>query len=69
LFVGLFSGPAYDRIQNSSLERVVVCNTVPLQGSGPKDKITQISIADLLSEAIARIHLKKSVSALFSKTE
>lgn len=66
---GLFSGPALDRIQNSCLEQVVVTNTVPLSMPGPKDKITQVSIATLLSEAIARIHLKKSVSALFSKSE
>lgn len=66
---GLFSGPGYDRIEKSSLERVVVCNTVPLQKEGPKNKITQISIANLLAEAIARIHLKKSVSELFAKAD
>lgn len=64
---GVFSGPAYERIQDSVLEKVVVCNTVPLRDDVPTDKIVQISIAELLSAAIARIHMKKSVSALFTK--
>lgn len=65
---GLFSGPAYTRIANSDLEKVVVCNTVPLQQTSgdDQDKIVQVSIAGLLADAIRRIHLKKSVSALFT---
>jgi ribose-phosphate pyrophosphokinase len=64
---GLFSGPAYERIAASDLEKVVVCNSVPLQqaDSVEQDKIVQVSIAGLLADAIRRIHLKKSVSALF----
>jgi ribose-phosphate pyrophosphokinase len=66
---GLFSGPAYKRIDESVLESVIVCNTIPLKmarnGVPLPDKIIQLSIAGLLSEAIARIHMKKSVSALF----
>src|ERR1700756_3691522 len=63
---GLFSGPAFDRIAKSDLEKVVVCNSIPLQTSDDQDKIVQVSIAGLLADAIRRIHLKKSVSALFS---
>jgi ribose-phosphate pyrophosphokinase len=65
---GLFSGPAFERIANSDLEKVVVCNTVPLQQNrdDEQDKIVQVSIAGLLADAIRRIHLKKSVSALFT---
>lgn len=70
---GLFSGPAYARIAHSDLEKVVVCNSIPLQcgaegSEAPaeeQDKIVQVSIAGLLADAIRRIHLKKSVSALF----
>ena len=64
---GLFSGPAYERIAASDLEKVVVCNSVPLQQADgvEQDKIVQVSIAGLLADAIRRIHLKKSVSALF----
>jgi len=66
---GVFSGPAYDRIANSVLEQVIVCNTVPLREGVNTEKIVQISIAELLSAAIARIHMKKSVSALFQQNE
>jgi ribose-phosphate pyrophosphokinase len=64
---GLFSGPAYDRIHKSHLEKVIVTNTIPLPDGVERSKIVQISVAHLLSAAIARIHLKKSVSALFDK--
>lgn len=66
---GVFSGPAYERIAASQLEKVVVTNTVPLQSDKPAEKIEQISVAGLLAEAIARIHLKQSVSELFSKVK
>lgn len=52
---------------HSHLLQVVVCNTIPLdkrQHHG--DKIVQLSIAKLLADAITRIHLKQSVSALFN---
>jgi ribose-phosphate pyrophosphokinase len=64
---GLFSPPAVQRINESVLENVIVCNTIPLQDQQSK-KIVQLSVATLLAEAIARIHLKKSVSALFDKS-
>lgn len=61
---GIFSGPAFERIGKSCLEKVVVTNTIPLQPGSPPN-IVQLSIAELLAESIARIHLRKSVSALF----
>ncbi len=64
---GLFNGPAISRIEKSELQQVVVCNTVPLRVEAQQcKKITKLSIAELLSEAIARIHFKQSVSALFN---
>jgi ribose-phosphate pyrophosphokinase len=70
---GLFSAPGHARIAASDLEKVVVCNSIPLQsGAGDEvdqDKIVQVSIAGLLADAIRRIHLKKSVSALFSQSQ
>lgn len=63
---GVFSGPAYTRIAKSDLERVVVCNTIPLdEKQDHGGKITQLSIAGLLADAIKRIHSHASVSALF----
>jgi ribose-phosphate pyrophosphokinase len=63
---GLFSGPALERIADSDLEQVVVLDTIPLpEGAQDVDKIVQLSIANLLSQAIYNIHNRKSISALF----
>ena len=65
---GLFSGPANERISRSSLQEVVVVNTVPLNTSAKTNpKISQLSVAQLLAETIQRVHKKKSVSALFKE--
>lgn len=63
---GLFNGPAIDRIRNSDFEQVVVTNTVPLLEHKKIDKIVQLNIAQLLADAIVRIHTRQSVSELFS---
>ncbi len=61
----VFSGPAVDRIASSQLEEVVVTNTVPVKDGKLKDKVTVLSIAPLLGEAIKRIHTGQSVGAMF----
>jgi len=63
----VLSGPAIERIVNSALEEVVVTNTIELS----KDKISiskikVLSVADIFSEAIRRIHKKESISSLFT---
>ncbi|MDD5563503.1 MAG: ribose-phosphate pyrophosphokinase [Thermoanaerobaculaceae bacterium] len=62
----VLSGPSVARIEASVVEQVVVTDTIPLsdeaRGSG---KIRQLSVAELLGEAIRRIHEAKSVSSLF----
>lgn len=62
---GVLSGPAIERINNSDIEEVVLTDTIP--GGGDKDtpKIRMLSVADLLAEAIRRIHEDESVSSLF----
>jgi len=62
---GLFSGEALDRIKSSSLEQVVVCNTIPLRSDKKPERITQLSIAHLIAQAIDRIQHNQSVSSLF----
>ncbi len=63
---GVLSGPAIERIQNSPLERVIITDTIPLSPAGAQcKKIVQASVADLLAEAIYRIHNYDSVSSLF----
>lgn len=60
----VFSGPALERLDKSLIKEVIVTNSIPLKPNTPA-KITQLSIAKLLSQAIARIHDDESVSVLF----
>jgi ribose-phosphate pyrophosphokinase len=61
----VFSGPALQRIAQSPVKEVVVTDTVPVNGEKKLDKITVLSIASLLGEAIHRIHTGLSVGAMF----
>ena len=62
----VLSGTAVERIVASDLDEVLVTNTIPLSAEARDcGKIRQISIADLLAEAIRRIASGDSVSSLF----
>jgi ribose-phosphate pyrophosphokinase len=61
----VLSGPAIERIENSKIKELVVSNTIPLSDDKHIGKITQLSVAPLLAEAIIRVHEKLSVSKLF----
>jgi len=62
----VLSGPALDRINDSVLENVIVTNTIPMDEKQKKcSKLTVLSVAGLLGEAIKRIHEETSVSSLF----
>ena len=63
----VFAGPAIERINNSPVKEVVVTNTVPVSNGKKLGKITVLSIAPLLGEAIKRIHTGESVGALFEQ--
>jgi ribose-phosphate pyrophosphokinase len=63
----IFSGPAVDRIASSKLKKLVVTNTVPSKNGKLSEKVTYLSIAPLLGEAIRRIHTGQSVGAMFEK--
>ncbi|MGI9254595.1 MAG: ribose-phosphate diphosphokinase, partial [Thermomicrobiales bacterium] len=63
---GIFAANALDLIQDSSIDRVFVTDTIPLPDMGPRKKISTISIAPMLAEAIMRIHKDLSISALFN---
>lgn len=62
---GLFSGPAYDRIENSCIEEVVVTNAVPVPVEHQTGKIKVISVGPLFAETIKNVYCSGSVSALF----
>ncbi len=61
----VLSGPAIERIQNSKIKELVVTNTIALPEEKFIDKLTQLSVAPLLGEAIIRVHEQQSVSKLF----
>ena len=61
----VFSGQALERLERSDIEEVVVTNTIPLRDDQTCKKITVLSVAPLLGEAIRRIHTETSVSSLF----
>ncbi|WP_349409065.1 ribose-phosphate diphosphokinase [Pseudalkalibacillus sp. SCS-8] len=61
----VLSGPAIERIQNSKIKELVVTNTIALPEEKFIDKLTQLSVAQLLGEAIIRVHEQQSVSKLF----
>ena len=61
----IFSGPAYERLENSEIEEVVVCNTIPVPQAHQTGKIKVVSVAPLLARAIANVYSNGSVSDLF----
>ena len=62
---GLFSGPAFDRIENSSIEEVVVTNAVPVPFERQNGKIKVLSIAPLVARTIECVYTNDSVAKLF----
>jgi ribose-phosphate pyrophosphokinase len=63
---GVLSGPAIERIAQSRIEKVIVTDTIPLSDAAKAcPKIHQLTVSDLLAEAIHRIHNYDSVSSLF----
>jgi ribose-phosphate pyrophosphokinase len=63
---GVLSGPALDRIDKAPLEKLIVTNTIPLNGERARHtKIVSLSVAKLLAQAIRSIHEESSVSSLF----
>jgi ribose-phosphate pyrophosphokinase len=62
----VLSGPAVDRINDSPIEELIVTNTIPLNSKTEQcKKLTVLSIAGLLGEAIKRIHEETTLSTLF----
>ena len=65
---GILSPPALERIANSSLETLIVTNTLPQEANKAAcPKVEEIDISHLLAETIRRSHYGESVSVLFSQ--
>jgi len=61
----VLSGPAIERIENSQIKELVITNSIPLPEEKLIDRITTLSVAPLIGEAIVRVHEQQSVSILF----
>ncbi|MDP9729748.1 ribose-phosphate diphosphokinase [Alicyclobacillus tolerans] len=61
----VLSGNGVERLEQSDIQEVVVTNTIHLPESKRIDKITVLSVAELIAEAIIRVHTQRSISQLF----
>jgi len=61
----ILSGPAVDRLKNCQAREVIVTNTLPIPPERQFDKLTELSIAPLLSQAIREVFEDGSVTSLF----
>jgi ribose-phosphate pyrophosphokinase len=59
----VLSGAAYENIENSVLEELVVVDTIPLKQQSPKIRV--LSISELFAKAIRKVHDQESISSLF----
>jgi ribose-phosphate pyrophosphokinase len=62
---GLFSGPAFERLEEAEVEEVVVCDTVHVPAERQGGKIKVVTVAPLLAKAITNVFNEASVSELF----
>ncbi len=63
----VLSGKAYENIEKSQLEELIVCDTIPLRFQSPKIRV--LSVAELFSRAITNVNEHGSVSDLFRINE
>jgi ribose-phosphate pyrophosphokinase len=63
---GIFSPPATDSLKNSRVREVIVTNTLPIRPEQEFDKLTVLSIAPLLAQAIRAVFEDGSVTSLFA---
>ncbi|MFO8101627.1 MAG: ribose-phosphate pyrophosphokinase [Dehalococcoidia bacterium] len=61
----ILSGHAIERLAESPLKEIVVTDSVPVSPEKKIDKLTVLSLAPLIGEAIHRIHANLSIGAMF----
>ncbi len=65
----ILSGPAIQNLENSTLDSLVVTDTIPLSSAAKKcKKVRQLTMAKLLAESIRRVSNEESISAMFDNT-
>tara|TARA_Y100001970_G_C14087546_1_gene778166 strand:+ start:24 stop:959 length:936 start_codon:yes stop_codon:yes gene_type:complete len=61
----VLSGPAIERLENSAISKVIVCNTIELNEKQKFNKLQVINVADVFGESIKRIVDGTSLSSMF----
>ncbi|MFT7033380.1 MAG: ribose-phosphate pyrophosphokinase [Cyclobacteriaceae bacterium] len=59
----ILSGNAYENVENSALEQLVVTDSIPLKKQSPK--IKALTLSNIMAQAIRKIHDHESISSLF----
>jgi ribose-phosphate pyrophosphokinase len=59
----ILSGKAYERIENSKLEELIVTDSIPLSQESPKIRV--LSCADLFAHVMKKVHHNESISSQF----
>lgn len=60
---GVLSGPAFERIEKSALDELVITDTIP--GKDKHEKITVLTATEITAKAIKRIYTKESIQSIF----
>ena len=63
---GVLSGPAIERLKSAPINNIIITDTIAVSDDKKIPKMDVVSVADVFSEAIKRIHKGESVSALFN---
>ena len=63
---GVLSGPALDRLRESSIRKIIITDTIETKEKKVLDNMNIVTVADVFGSAINRIHNDESVSALFN---
>ncbi len=63
----VLADPAVERVQSSNIKELIVTNSIPIPAINQTSKIKVLSVANLLAEAMMRIHSNESVSSLFAQ--
>lgn len=61
----IFSPPAIDRISSGIFEEIIVTNTIPVPEKNRFGQLKILSVAELIGEAVNRIHEEYSISSMF----
>ena len=63
---GVLSGPAIERLKSAPINKIIITDTIAVSDDKKIPRMDIVSVADVFSEAIKRIHKGESVSALFN---